>query len=280
MPMTRLAIHASGGTSSTIYPWPFYLSACELQARIALHHLERVWSFESCDAGRLVWYGSDIDHVSLWSDLQGAMVAAITLARLLRPGRVQDSSAKKQADDRGKHLRDLLDVPDDSPLLQVKKVRDAFEHIDERIDALVAKDEVASVSDCYVVRSLAPSSTRQMQSAAPAARWRHMNLRAFDPEMGLLSYDGNDVDLFAYEAAVCSLLVELPAAHKRVAAERPTGELMTGQVQLRQWPDGVIASRRDEIDKLRCEISQDDRMNWRHPEGTPGTVVFALDEPV
>jgi hypothetical protein len=98
------------------------------------------------------------DDVGVWANLQGALFAAIVVQRVLQPVEKQvrkhphhevASESQRFAAARGKHLRELLSVPDDAPLFSVSSIRNDFEHVDERLDGFMRED-VHSVSDWYI----------------------------------------------------------------------------------------------------------------------------------
>jgi hypothetical protein len=66
------------------------------------------------------------DPVEVWASIQSILVAAANVSKILWP--VRESSAL-----RGTHLRELLNVPDESPLFD-RTIRNHFEHYDERVE--------------------------------------------------------------------------------------------------------------------------------------------------
>lgn len=73
------------------------------------------------------------EHTRFWYSVQSLLVAAGMLSKLLFP--------KEKHAERGKQLRKLLQVPDDSPL-QSRRLRNVFEHFDEHLDDLDVPEEV------------------------------------------------------------------------------------------------------------------------------------------
>lgn len=66
------------------------------------------------------------DHDRVWYALQGLLIAAGNVSKLLWPSR-------ERIPCRGELLRQILGVPDDSPLAS-RDFRDHFEHFDERLE--------------------------------------------------------------------------------------------------------------------------------------------------
>ncbi|MBZ2198458.1 hypothetical protein [Occultella gossypii] len=254
------------------YPWPLYLTACEHQARIALHHLNRVWALEQGHGGAAIWR-TGFDELAVWADLQGAVMAAIILQRLLKPTGVRDrpamprGAAQQQAEERGRRLRTLLSVPEESPLLSVATTRHSLEHVDERIDAIVSA-RINSVSDWYITRGLWVDGLVS-RNAEPGLNLQHVTLRRFDPELGVLVVDEDPIDLFQYEIAVYNLLEHLSDARSTLDKERPAGRSTFGGFRPRQHPDGdLINSRRQHIAQVRRQVRLGEQPAAR---GEPGT---------
>ena len=66
------------------------------------------------------------EPVDTWGAIQAILVSAANVSKILWPVRRQNKA-------RGKHLRDLLGLSDDS-LLSDRTIRNHFEHYDERIE--------------------------------------------------------------------------------------------------------------------------------------------------
>ena len=91
------------------------LGEIELQAQLAAKAAER-----------LVTEEADFDAIELWSAIQSILTAAANVSRILSPPRPESKT-------RGAMLRDLLQIDASNPLLQ-RKLRNHFEHYDERIE--------------------------------------------------------------------------------------------------------------------------------------------------
>lgn len=77
-------------------------------------------------AERLAATNQDSDELEVWSAIQSILVAAGNVSKILWPSRKSSSA-------RGQVLRKLLNV-DDQNLLSDRKIRNHFEHYDERIE--------------------------------------------------------------------------------------------------------------------------------------------------
>lgn len=238
--------------------WDYYLSSCVNQARIALHHLDRLWAIEGDPADVTVWHDRrPLGDLSVWADLQGFVTAAIILNRFLKPApsyrkrQPRKAELEKQAHDRGKKLRELLKVEDDSPLLTVGKVRNAFEHVDERIDALVVAGDVWSLSDWYIAQELYFLPMTQIEARSQGWEGRHENMRYFAPFQGLLVYGDERIDLFQVEAALHELLAASVAATEQVVREYPAGHSAVGASNPRVWRPEDWQERRRQVVEMR-----------------------------
>lgn len=78
-------------------------------------------------AERLEATNDNFDHVEVWCSIQSILVAAGNVSKILSP---PDKKYKM----RGERLRQVLNVEDDSVLLDRKFRNNFFEHYDSRID--------------------------------------------------------------------------------------------------------------------------------------------------
>lgn len=243
LPMTSIA--NAPGEGEVSQPWVYYLTVIGEQAQIALRHLLAVWEMEGEPADLNVWSSNRTDDrdLQVWSHLQGAMFAGIVLTRMFDPRvagpgrsasparRAAQEAKKAAADARARRLRELLDVDNDSPLLQIRGVRDALEHFDERMDQVAAAGDVASVSDFTIAlggRFVDIDSSAPREAPDGGAVARHLTMRQFGPDFGVLYFGDELVDLFAYEAAPCT-------------ACSPRCPLPTGRRTQRRAPDRAMA---------------------------------------
>ena len=152
-----------------------FISEIVLQSKIA----ERA-------AERLVTCEDHFDPIETWSAIQSILVAAANVSKILGPQR-------KTCEARGKILRMLLNV-DDRNLLSDRKIRNHFEHYDERIEKWFEKN----CSAVYVDTRIDPFESI----------WGHnpANLhRGYNPMTKTLSFRGESVDL----AAILKALEEI-----------------------------------------------------------------------
>jgi hypothetical protein len=105
-------------------------------------------------------FGGQSEHkVRFWYALQSFLTAAANISKLLWPIETRGRSKEDKilADwrlERGRDLRQLLTVPDDSPL-RSRTFRDHVEHFDERLDQWV-HDAQATEDRLLLVRFIAP----------------------------------------------------------------------------------------------------------------------------
>ncbi|KFD43965.1 hypothetical protein ACF049_19070 [Cellulosimicrobium funkei] len=224
-------------------PRRLQLVECERQARIAALHIDRAWALTERHAG-------PSDDTLVWAELQGAMTAGIILSRMLRPTGVRPraplsrTKSEKRSADRGAELRGLLSVEEESPLLKISAIRDPIEHFDERIDRAVEQGAV-SVSDFFIAKQgyLATGPT-QLPDGRDAPRT--VALRVFAPWPGLLIFDGQVFDLFAYEEALHRLIdQDYPRAVAAVIhEEREWTNSHFGSAQQLAWRADDVERRR------------------------------------
>ncbi|MCK0115987.1 hypothetical protein MWU57_02985 [Isoptericola sp. S6320L] len=220
------------------------LVECERQARIAALHIDRTWEMTERRSGQK-------DDASVWAELQAAMTAGIILSRMLRPTGVRarpglsKTKSQQRSADRGAELRRLLAVDEASPLLKISTIRDPIEHFDERIDAIVERG-AASVSDFFIAKrgylSTGPEQLHDGRTAPPMVA-----LRVFAPWPGLLIFDEQVFDLFAYEEALHHLIHEdYPRAVASVAEdEREWTASHFGSAQQLAWHPPDVERRRE-----------------------------------
>ncbi|MET4060155.1 hypothetical protein ABIB35_001700 [Arthrobacter sp. UYP6] len=279
-----------GGTDSSV-PWIFYLTVVGEQAQISLRQLLAVWELEGDPPDIGVWKrDSGVDEQQVWSHLQGALFAGITLARMFDPHlpnisskassgqRAQQEKKRVYAQGRAQKLRELLNVDENSALLQIRRVRDALEHFDERIDSLVLSGDVASVSDFHIALGGQFLDVPGPQPSENGEGLRHVTMRQFAPELGVLYFGSEFIDLFAFEAALHSLLASMPEAYESAAPD-PSNILRYGGSRIARWQDGQISQRRSEIMALRKAVYEAGHWLLR-PTQRPQTVLARWTEPV
>lgn len=116
------------------------------------------------------------DTHRLWFALQGLLGAAGNASKLLwGSGRSPSDQAAKSA--ARKPLRDLAQVNDASPL-KPRKIRNAFEHWDERIEEWFA----AGDTKVYASRLVGPPDSVSIEGRPPD------HFGHYDPETGLLTF--------------------------------------------------------------------------------------------
>jgi len=131
--------------------------------------------------------GSQDDRV--WYSVQALLVAAGNVSKLLWPSR-------KRSQDRGRTLRESLQVPDDS-FLQPRNFRNHFEHFDERIEEWAeAAPHGAFVDSCISNRPLA-----SVVSAGSPTLW----LRNLDTSSWTVTFRGDSCDLSRLHQALRDL---------------------------------------------------------------------------
>lgn len=110
-----------------------------------------------------------------WYAVQNLLIACGNLSKLLWGKKSQAASRKD--------LRDSLGVSDDSPLKD-RRLRDYFEHFDEKLEAWYAESEHRN----FVGRNIGPAN--MIQGLNEAERFHH-----FDPTTGLVTFTDKSVSL-------------------------------------------------------------------------------------
>ena len=156
--------------------------------KLAKSQLER--ALEQTDAG--------VDD-GVFMSLQTLLSSAAMLSKLFWP------PGDKVPPARGPHLRELLGVGEESPLRN-RRLRDHFEHYDERIDAYAASGQ-----RIHIDRNVGPAD---MFGAIPS----EMIHRHYDPLTEVVSFRGDEFNIGPLVEAAAQLTT---AAH----ALLPEGEI-------------------------------------------------------
>ena len=149
-----------------------FISEIVMQSKIAERAAERLVTCE--------------DYVEKWSAIQSILVAAANVSRIFWPQR-------KTSAERGKILQTLLNV-DDSNLLADRKLRNHFEHYDERIEKWFEENCSAVYMDLRI------DPFKSIWGPNPANFHR-----GYNPMTQTLTFRGESVDL----AAILKALEEI-----------------------------------------------------------------------
>lgn len=151
------------------------------------------------------------------ADVQSALFAAIITRRILRPERVRkhpqhsnQAASQQYADERGLRLRMQLGINESSPIFAVTDLRNSYEHIDERIDALSLGD-AASLSDWSISDGKGFRTIRESSGV-------HHRLRVFYPAAGVLFYDDEFIDMYHLDLEMMSLRSQAESAIDKQSA--------------------------------------------------------------
>jgi hypothetical protein len=90
-------------------------------------------------ADNLVNIGHGLDHIDTWSSIQLILISAGNVSKILWP-------THKASAPRGARLRTLLGIDDNNPLAD-RRLRNHFEHYDERIETWFASKNSAIYKD-------------------------------------------------------------------------------------------------------------------------------------
>lgn len=205
----------SGGTpESTEALWlDVFLVEIQRQAELGSRYIKRAWT-------RAMSEGTSSNDTLVWGDLQAALFAAIVVQRILKPGPVRPhpkatrDCRQQHADYRGQRLRELLGVDDSWPLFLAKDVRDACEHFDEKLDAVVL-DGMVSLVDWHISHD---GKMLQKPPHPEAGQVMAADLRAFYPRGGILRFSARyELDIFNLDVAFLNLLEDDGVKQARAA---------------------------------------------------------------
>ncbi|MFD6771107.1 hypothetical protein ACFWC6_33360 [Micromonospora chalcea] len=219
----------------------YYLGELDRQAELATSSI-----YFAVMRGRETKHPQD---PKVWGALQNTLFAAICIARLLKPGPVREypgmtkQQSQQFADERGERLRNLLEIEDDSAILDVKLVRDAYEHYDEYFDRHLAGG-AECFSDWYI--------TDRYIFKTPAAQnpqSKAVGIRVFYPAGGFLFFEDKKLHLFELD-------VELIELRQKIAEK---GGELDERIKGRALGGG------HEVEEVLNDFMRDQRfMDWKH----------------
>lgn len=192
------------------------------------------------------------DQTDVWRHLQSALFAGVIVNRLLR------GASPEQV--RAAQLRELVCLTGEdgqgSPILELHHVRNSLEHIDERIDTYLASPGVTSLADCYL------SDGHYLVSAdGSRGRPEKAGLRAFNPDLGLLHFDRESLDMFRLDLHMLTLKHNTRDAQLELCQE-VRGRQKFGGGQMVRWAErnsgnsGGVRAWRHERERREAAMAQ------------------------
>ena len=228
---------------------PTDAASAQLQILLLLDEIERQ------SRGFTTSYGAAIDAAlgdgdseACWHNLQSALFCAIIVNRLLYPQSnqrgwpgVRSVDARRLAQERAASLRSALHIPGpavaSTAIDQVRRFRDAMEHVDERLDRAIHDPKIAAVTDWYLSDGFVISPDGDADGPA---------LRAFVPETGLLVIGSQGLDTFALDLEMIGLQINLNHARAEIVEKTPRGRnLHSGGGRVRQVMPHTAQARID-----------------------------------
>jgi hypothetical protein len=152
---------------------------------IFLHEIERQSSFAVMAADDLESALRAQDGYRVWYSVQGLLIAVGNISKLLWPVVAHE--------ERGRRLRQLLGVPDDS-VLAPRTFRNHFEHFDERLESWATSSERRN----FVDSNIGPPG--MIVGIDPGDY-----LRNLDPENLAVTFRGDQYELSSIVQAVRTL---------------------------------------------------------------------------
>lgn len=183
------------------------------------------------------------DREATFRHVQSALFAAIVVNRLLT------NRANPTACARAAQLRDALLIADNAvtPILSMARVRNHLEHVDERLDAVLASEHTLSVADWYITDGFMLVSSDLAKSA----------LRAFCPRLGMLFFDEQELPMMQLDIDMLKLRNNVREALQDLR-NGVSARLTVGNLKPVALVDGDDVARwRAERDRLLKELSGD-----------------------
>lgn len=203
-----------------------YVEELGRQAEIASRFLTRAWL-------RAMRPETDTHDTMVWGDLQASLFACIVIQRMVQPGpefpypKATRPQRKQRLKERSQQLNDILQLDEDFPVLKVREIRNAFEHFDEGLDALVLAGSWSFI-DWHISKDGLSMRTPPGQDGPVLQA-----LRVFHPAAGTLHFGDLFLDLFSMDCALLELRDErVPRALNELKAKSATGWKHFGASQL------------------------------------------------
>lgn len=203
-----------------------YVEELGRQADIGSRSMTRAWL-------RAMRSETDTHDTMVWGDLQASLFACIVIQRMLQPGapfrhpEATRFQRQTRLNIRSKQLNAILRLDETFPVLKVREIRNAFEHFDEGLDALVLAGR-SSLIDWHISRDGLSVRTPPGQEGPVLQA-----LRAFYPAGGTLHFGDIVLDLFSMDCALLQLRDErVPQALKELNEISANGSFLFGASQL------------------------------------------------
>lgn len=118
----------------------------------------------------------DLDYIDIWSNVQQVLVSSSNISKIFWP-------PNKKNNKRGRALRELFNVGDNSPLNN-RVIRNHFEHFDERIEKYFQHTDQGVYTDLEII--------------LPMPEWAYMGStrnRAYDPVNHIVMFRNEKLEL-------------------------------------------------------------------------------------
>ena len=138
----------------------------------------------------------------IWFGIQGILIAAANISKLLWGSRRNDPETQKRQDAERARLRDSLGVDDTSPL-RSRKFRNFFEHFDREIEIWASISRRRNLVDDFI----------GSRDAIPGLNWRDF-LRTFDPKTTIVTLRRMELELQPIVSAMEELEATAVAAYQ------------------------------------------------------------------
>lgn len=172
----------------------FFQGEVEDQCRLALIAAIQL---EEASSAHPWFLGSPTAYV--WAAIQGILVSTANISKLLWGSGRPDK--RKEIEARRRPLRERLKV-EDSSALNSTRLRNAFEHVDERIEDMFRE---STSSQPFIARNVGPPEMVWMPGQ-PEALFGH-----YDPGTGILKFWERSMDIPAVMRECEALLARIQA---------------------------------------------------------------------
>lgn len=143
------------------------------------------------------------DSTGVWFGLQAVLISASNASKLLW-GAGRNKEEARRLHEARRRLRESVNVDDSSPLNN-RRVRNSFEHFDERIDSWFTESKHRN----YIGRTIGDAGGNTFVFSDPTAAEEHVLFGHFDPSTTIVSFWDRSTALQPIVAEIEQILAAL-----------------------------------------------------------------------
>ncbi len=128
-----------------------------------------------------------------WYYVDMFLLSTGNISKAFWPSAARDTKYNELVEQRGKELREMFKISEDSPL-RARSVRNDFEHYDERIDVLFATTDSHIIADSSIISEGSLNTKSKIHY-----------VRVFDPKTHKLLFFDNELDVVEVGNALIAL---------------------------------------------------------------------------